>query len=1090
MIKDLSDLHNAAVESGKPEMFMTTLNTMLWKADLEFEKTTTSTSPKVDADGGGRFRWFSEMPKNPAPQEFLADPAAPKAFPLILYGDGGSAKSFLAMLLAMVNASPAGGTWLGSTVKGNGRSLVVDFELNEDTFNRRADKVAKGLGINRSDVSGLGYYEVGDLDTGTAFEEVYELCREHGFTLVVIDSVGLALQGDAGSHKDVIEWHKSRIAPLSARGITTMLIDHQARSYSDDDYQSKGSFGSVYKGNLSRSVFQVQPRPVEEGSDTLVVRMRHRKANFTKLMKPFDVWVTFSDDNILIERHDVEDDALLTEKTISLESRILSAIRSHDKGTITDISEWLGAKRGSVGNAVRDLKKEGRLEEVGKEGNASVYKIPGEANTTISTSPGEHADGGGHIEVGDDDEEASSPTSSPYKSDDDDEARETLPTSLVTSPESLFETLFGADGLALSTEIALDLETMPPEGWIFEVAAEYRAWRKKLKSKPKRERQRDKWTEFKGKTYKKYAVNPETAQVRLVSVATPEGLNQVIDASQVDINPLLEVLKNKTLLTHSGSFDLGVLRERYGYVHQGRVIDTQLLYLLHHYAEDGERTEETANKLTLPDPTKKKGMISLATLADKYLGISLDKSSQSEDWSVPELPPEMLRYALEDSRILLDLSKALTEALEGLRMGDVVTLESRTLPAIIDMERNGFPASVEVAKKMGKKYAAEAKAALDKLATLTPGQAAPDGREWRWTVADHVRDALRLLGANLDELPKTKTGDPSTAKGALNKITGPPEAVEWVETYLSYAALQKQENDFVNTYAGLIRDGVIRGSYTKTVATGRLSCRKPNLQQVPSRGELQTKDGMRVRSIFRAPEGQAFIVADFAQVELLLAATIAGEEEMLNIFRDGGDIHRETAAWVLGKPKSKVTKPERTLAKALNFGLIYGCSAERLLESAVNGYGVEDLTLKKAKKYRRAFFEKYPALKRWHDKVEADCNQGVEHTSTPLGRRRKLPYWKDSNVPAHTVAKNAPVQGAGADAIKLTLAKLFEDGPNCPGNPRLRCSVHDEVVLTVEEEHKDAAIAWVARHMADAEREVVGDPDSPIAVDVEARESW
>ncbi len=550
------------------------------------------------------------------------------------------------------------------------------------------------------------------------------------------------------------------------------------------------------------------------------------------------------------------------------------------------------------------------------------------------------------------------------------------------------------------------------------------------------------------------------------------------------------MLTNKTLVTHNSSFDLGVLRERYGYVHQGRVLDTQLLYLLHHYADDGARTEETANKLTLPDPTKKKGMTALAALVEKYLGVDLDKANQSGDWSLPELSPNMVRYALEDSRVLLDLSKALTEALEALGAGDVLELESRALPAIVDMERNGFPASLEVARGMAKKYAVEAKAALDRLAELTPGKEAPDGREWRWTVPEHVRAALRTLGANLDELPKTKSGDPSTAKGALNKITGPPEAVEWVETYLSYTALQKQENDFVNTYAFLIIGGVIRGSYTKTVATGRLSCRKPNLQQVPSRGELQTKDGMRVRSIFRAPEGQTFIVADFAQVELLLAATIAGEEEMLNIFRDGGDIHRETAAWVLSKPKSEVTKPERTLAKALNFGLIYGCSAERLLESAVNGYGVEDLTLKKAKKYRRAFFEKYPALKRWHDKVEADCSRSVEHTSTPLGRRRKLPYWKDSATPAHTVAKNAPVQGAGADAIKLTLAKLFEDRHNCPGNPRLRCSVHDEVVLTVEEEHKDAAIAWVAKHMADAEREVVGDPDSPISVDVEARESW
>jgi DNA polymerase I len=210
---------------------------------------------------------------------------------------------------------------------------------------------------------------------------------------------------------------------------------------------------------------------------------------------------------------------------------------------------------------------------------------------------------------------------------------------------------------------------------------------------------------------------------------------------------------------------------------------------------------------------------------------------------------------------------------------------------------------------------------------------------------------------------------------------------------------------------------------------------------------------------------------------------------MLAIFERGEDVHTETASWVLNKPGDEVTKEERTLAKALNFGLIYGCSAEKLRESATNNYGVP-ITLKEAMRYRRTFFEKYPRLAEWHSKVENECNAGRQHTTTPLGRRRKIPVWENSNTPAHTVAKNAPVQGAGADAMKLTMAKLFEDRHNCPGNARLNASVHDEVVLSVEAEHKEAAIEWVKRHMAAAEREAVGDPESSIHVDVEARVSW
>jgi len=158
---------------------------------------------------------------------------------------------------------------------------------------------------------------------------------------------------------------------------------------------------------------------------------------------------------------------------------------------------------------------------------------------------------------------------------------------------------------------------------------------------------RAQWDKFKAAIYKKYAVNPGTAQVRLVSLATEDGLNETADATRVDLAPLLDVLKNKTIIAHNASFDLGVLRERYGYVHEGRVLDTQLLYILHHYAEAGERSVTRDGKRRVPDPTKTKveiqgttiGMTSLKAVLKKYLpGIELDKAHQGEDWSVPHLP--------------------------------------------------------------------------------------------------------------------------------------------------------------------------------------------------------------------------------------------------------------------------------------------------------------------------------------------------------------------------------------------------------------------------------------------------------------------
>ena len=331
---------------------------------------------------------------------------------------------------------------------------------------------------------------------------------------------------------------------------------------------------------------------------------------------------------------------------------------------------------------------------------------------------------------------------------------------------------------------------------------------------------------------------------------------------------------------------------------------------------------------------------------------------------------------------------------------------------------------------------------------------------------------------------------------ALRTIKKPEKARQWVDVYLKYGVLRKQYNDFARQYASLIRpDGTIKGSFD-SVSTGRLSCRKPNLQQVPSRGERQSEGDMRIRDIFRPKVGEKFIVADFSQVELLIAGTIAAREtgergHMLEVFQKGDiDVHTATAATMMGKPPSKVTKGERTLAKAVNFGLVYGAQAETLLEYARNNYGIVDMTLVDAQEYRRAFFERYPELAAWHRLVEARCDRGEQYSKTPMGRLRKLPKWMSSGAIAHTTAKNSPVQGAGADAIKLTMAKIFEGRRECPGNPRLNASVHDEVVLSVAEDHAEEAAEWVRKHMAAAEREAVVDPESPIVIDVEIKDSW
>src|SRR5215217_2012426 len=725
--KDASELHVAASMAGETAMFERVLEAAVWSAKMapSSANSTISTTPNGNGDGGVRFRWFSDMGV-PTPQKFLCDPLLPELFPFVVYGAGGSAKSLLAVKLSLIHTLPRGGNWLGYPVVGGGRALFVDFELNEDVFNRRTRQIVRGLGYTHAEISGLGYYEVGAQTTEDAFTEVLKLVEEYSFSLVVVDSAGLAIQGDMGTAADVIQWYRSRILPLIELGATPALVDHQARSYSDEEYQSKGSFGSVYKENTVRSILQVQPRASEEGSDLLQVRARHKKASFGAKVKPFDVEIEFSDSTIHFNRVEPEKGDLLDEQSLSLEDRVVWCVMEHGGGTISTIAERLDKKPGSVGNACRAALKDGRLIKTGREGNADVYGLP-------------EVEGGEPESAEDED-----PSSREFERQSSAPGPASINGKVIESDVELAELVYvlgeGAD------PVGLDLETMPlpgwekdltPEGeWFATIAAPYRKWRKGLKRKPSIERQRARWEKEKAalkervqkqavKVRKKYATNPEMAVDRIVSVATT-SVNVLVDTQRVDPTPLLTTLKHRTLITHNGSFDLGVLRRRYGYFHEGRIVDTQLLYVLHHYAEDGERSKVAGGKRRLPDPYTTKidfygrgkadtGMTALTVLVDKYLGEELVKDEQGGDWSVPELSDEQVAYALKDSTVLIDLSRAIARRLEKINMAKIVELETQVFPAQVDMELNGFPASREVAESMAAKYLAESNEALERL---------------------------------------------------------------------------------------------------------------------------------------------------------------------------------------------------------------------------------------------------------------------------------------------------------------------------------------------------------------------------------------
>jgi DNA polymerase-1 len=270
-------------------------------------------------------------------------------------------------------------------------------------------------------------------------------------------------------------------------------------------------------------------------------------------------------------------------------------------------------------------------------------------------------------------------------------------------------------------------------------------------------------------------------------------------------------------------------------------------------------------------------------------------------------------------------------------------------------------------------------------------------------------------------------------------------------------------------------DGRIYASWRQLrAATGRMACDHPNLQNIPRSGPL--------RSYIRAPEGRVFVIADYSQIELRIAAKISGDKEMLSAYAEGRDLHTLTAKNLTGR--KDVSKDDRKLAKAVNFGLLYGMGAQGLRSYALRSYGVK-MSMKEATVYRKRFFETYPGLRRWHERERRAWQHGETETRTLTGRRRK-------NVEKLTDRLNAPIQGTGADGLKLALTLLWERRDECPGAvPILVC--HDEVVVESDAERAADAKVWLEKARVEGMAVVINGTDAvhvPVEVEGRIARSW
>ena len=326
----------------------------------------------------------------------------------------------------------------------------------------------------------------------------------------------------------------------------------------------------------------------------------------------------------------------------------------------------------------------------------------------------------------------------------------------------------------------------------------------------------------------------------------------------------------------------------------------------------------------------------------------------------------------------------------------------------------------------------------------------------------------------LTEPKKNKKGY-STAVETLEGIKNEHPIVEKV---LEYRGLIKLSSTYVD---GLIifinpKDSRIHAVFNQTItATGRISCTDPNLQNLPS----HEGEGKNIKKSFKAKEGYVYIDADYSQIELRVLAHISKDEAMIKAFNNDGDIHREVASKVFGVPITKVTKEQRSNAKAVNFGIIYGITAFGLSQQLKIGR-------KEAQNYIDNYLKKYSGIKIFMEEIVKKASE-EGFVETLFGRRRYVPELKSNNYVVRQfgtrVAMNTPIQGTAADIMKIAMNKVFDGIKDLDAKVVLQ--VHDELILEVKEEQKEQAKEILKSSMENAAK-----LDVPLKVELSEGKTW
>ncbi|MDR1891496.1 MAG: DNA polymerase I [Oscillospiraceae bacterium] len=436
------------------------------------------------------------------------------------------------------------------------------------------------------------------------------------------------------------------------------------------------------------------------------------------------------------------------------------------------------------------------------------------------------------------------------------------------------------------------------------------------------------------------------------------------------------------------------------------------------------------------------------------------------EYGVPEPETESGAFTLSVS--LFALERKMTGILrERSQIKLLVDMEIPLARVLAEMERTGFAADREGIAAYGETLAGRAGLLADEVFELV-------GYEFNLNSPKQLGEAL-FVKLGLPSGKKTKSGF-STDAQVLEELKFMHPAVEKL---LEYRQLSKLKSTYCDgLFKCFAEDGRIHTTFNQTEArTGRISSLEPNLQNIP----VRTPAGRELRRFFRAREDWVLCDADYSQIELRVLAHISGDRAMIDAFNRGEDIHTLTAISAFGVPRENITPEMRTRAKAVNFGIVYGIGAYSLARDLNVGFY-------DAKRYIEAYMSAYPAVADYMESVVKKAKE-TGWVSTMFGRRRYLPELAATQAPTRAfgerVARNAPIQGAAADIIKLAMNRVYARLKQEKLRSRLILQVHDELLVEAPPEEMTAACQILREEM-----EAACKLDVPLIADVHTGKTW